>query len=244
VIYCCEHHDEMLLDWRRRDLRDVALAHVDFHDDLRGLLVDRRRDRAYRIGRATHELPALDAGNVLAHAVVEGRLRRLRWIHDLPGGRAWDAGIVRYESDLFAIHHRLRQRLAGGAEFPLDFQESLLDTWSGPLPGELLSIDWDCFASILIDATSIDDRVERFIARMGSEIPPDTYVIYSPEYSHPTLDAFKRFVGRLGSLTDQPLEWLSDGLAQGQLSLTSACPDPPRDPLMRLALFMRRRGLY
>ena len=70
MIYCLEHHHEMLLDWRRRNLQDIALAHVDFHDDLRGLLLDRPRGVAYRIGRAARALPALDSGNVLAHAVV------------------------------------------------------------------------------------------------------------------------------------------------------------------------------
>ena len=87
-------------------------------------------------------------------------------------------------------------------------------------------------------------RVERFIARLGSVVPEDTYVIYSPEYSHPTLEAFRSFAVRLSRHLDQPLEWLGKGLAEGHLTPTSVRSVPPGDPLMRLVLFLRRRGIY
>jgi hypothetical protein len=244
VIYACRHHDEVLAHWRRRDLRNVALAHVDFHDDLRGLLVDRRRAVAYPIGRLARGLTSVDPGNFLAHAVLEERLRAVRWIHGPVGGRAWDAGIVRYESDLFAWHHRLRHRLAGGAEYALSFEEMLLDAWNGPRPDELLSVDWDCFASTLIEPGDLEQRVEQFVDRLGTVVPADTWVAYSPDYCHPTVEAFLQFVTRLGERFAQPVEWLDDGLGAGRIPPCREQAALPRDPLTRLALFLRRRGIY
>jgi hypothetical protein len=244
VIYACEHHDEMLSHWRRTDLRDVALAHVDFHDDLRGLLVHRRRDIAYPIGQLARGRGPVDPGNFLAHAVLEGRLRKVCWVHGRVGGRAWDAGIVRYESDLFATHHRLRHRLTRGSEFPFEFEETSLETWRGPEQGDLLSVDWDCFASTLTDAEGVATRVATFFSRLGTVTPRDTWVAYSPEYSHPTLPAFNAFVARLGQRFAQPVEWLSAGFREGHLSPTDVCAEPRRDPLMRLVLFLRRNGIY
>jgi len=244
VIYACQHHDEVLAHWRRRDLRAIALAHVDFHDDLRGLLVDRRRGVAYPIGRFADASAPVDPGNFLAHAVLEGRLNRVCWVHGRVGGRAWDAGIVRYESDLFALHHRIRHRFARAPEFPLEFDEQRLDAWRGPDAGDVLSVDWDCFASTLLDPADIDDRVERFFDRLGEVKPPDTYVAYSPEYSHPTVDRFEAFVARLGERVAQPVEWLGDRLEPGRITRRCERTDLPRDPLMRAVLFLRRRGIF
>jgi hypothetical protein len=244
VIYVCEHHDEALTHWRSVDLRGIALVHVDFHDDLRGLLVDRRRRVAYPIGKLARGPVAVDSGNFLAHAVLEGRLRRLRWIHGTIGGRAWDAGIVRYETDLFAVHHRLRQRARRAPEVPFEFDETLLQDWDGPGRGDLLSVDWDCFASTLMDTDGIDSRVDAFFDRLGPGAPRDTWVAYSPEYSHPTLQRFKTFVETLGRRLAQQLEWLSAGLLEDRLSPTGVCTRLPRDPLTRFALLLRRKGIY
>jgi hypothetical protein len=245
MIWVLEHHDEALAHWRRLDLRDLALAHVDFHDDLRGLLVDRRRRVAYPIGPMARRSVGVDAGNFLAQAVLEGRIRRLRWIHDRVGGRAWDAGIVRYESDLFAAHHRLRHRLRRGPERPLAFDETLIEDWEGPRPEERLSVDWDCFASRLLDAGGIERRAEAFLAKLRpGSAPRDAWVAYSPEYSHPSLDPFGSFVGRLAERLAQPVEWLSPGLREGRVHPTGVDGDLPRDPWMRAILFLRRRGLF
>lgn len=244
MIYACEHHDAVLEHWQLRDTRDIRLVHVDFHDDLRGLLVDRRQRLAYPIGRAARSWPMVDPGNFLAHAVVQGRVRGIRWLHERIGGRGWDAGIVRYESDLSAAHHRLAHRLRRGPEYPLEFEEGLLESWGGLKRGELLSVDWDCFASILTERTTIDTRVTAFLEGLGSVIPEHTWVAYSPEYSHPSLDPFKRFVQRLGERFAQPVEWLSPGLPAGQLHPTDVDASLPRSPLMRLTLYLRRKGIF
>jgi len=244
VIYACEHHDQVLSLWRERDLRGIALAHVDFHDDMRGLLVDRRRNVAYAIGRLARDEDGADAGNFLAHAILDGRVERIRWIHDLPGGRAWDMGIVRFERDLFAVPQRLRHAFSGGTEHALRFEETLLDDWRGPDPGERLSVDWDCFASILLDAGDIPRRVETFLNRLGDRVPPETYVVYSPEYSHPTLDAFRALLNELTQRFDQPLEWLSSNLEQGRPSPTAIDARLPASALPRMILRLRRIGIY
>jgi hypothetical protein len=244
VIYACEHHDQVLSLWRRQGRDRVALAHVDFHDDMRGLLVDRRRDVAYPIGSLARDEAPLDAGNFLSHAVVERRVDRIRWVHDLPGGRAWDVGIVRYERDLFALPQRLRHRLTGGREYPLTFAEILLEDWRGPAPGERLSVDWDCFASILLDAAGISRRVDSFLRKLGGEVPPETYLVYSPEYSHPTLDGFRELALELTRRFEQPLEWLSPDLERGHLQPTGVEARLPTRPWMRLILQLRRIGIY
>ncbi|HEX9637963.1 MAG TPA: hypothetical protein VGB99_10540 [Acidobacteriota bacterium] len=244
MIYVCEHHQAVLELWRREGRRGIRLAHLDFHDDLRGLLIDRRRARAYPIGALARGAAPLDAGNFLAHAVLENRLEQIRWIHDRCGGRAFDAGIVRYQSDLFALPHRLRQALRRAPEAPLVFEERQLESWGGLETGERLSIDWDCFASILQDPSGIETRVAAFLDRLGSQLPPDTYLAYSPEYSRPSIEPFKQLANTLAARFRQPVEWLSPALERGELHPSGVDPLPPRTPLMALILFLRRRGLF
>jgi hypothetical protein len=244
LIHACEHHDEVLEHWRRHDRRNLAICHVDFHDDLRGLMIDRRRGVAYPIGALAEGRAPLDAGNFLAHAVLEGRVERVRWIHGLPGGRAWDTGIVRYSTDLFGLPHRLRHALRRGPELPLVFEERVLARWSGPLAGEWLSVDWDCFASILDERREIPRRVTAFLDRLGSVIPEESYVVYSPEYSHPGLDAFRALVAELGRRFGQPVEWLAPELERGQARPREVNAALPSDAATRAILFLRRRGIY
>jgi len=244
MIHVAEHHDDLLRLWRRQDRRGLALCHVDFHDDLRGLMIGRRRGVAYPIGALARGAEALDAGNFLAWAVLERRVERVRWVHGVPGGRAWDAGIVRYESDVLGWPRRLGHLLRRGGEFPLAFEELQLDAWNGPAPGEQLSVDWDCFASLLDDAAGIATRVARFLDRLGPQAPPETCVVYSPEYCHPSLGAFLELVAALARRFAQGVEWLAPGLRDGRLQPRPVDPLPSRGAWMRAALFLRRRGIY
>jgi len=243
VIFVCEHHDAVLHDWRRRGLTNLALCHVDFHDDLRGLCIDRRRGTAYAIGPLARGEAPLDAGNFLANAVLERRVCRLRWVHGDPGGRAWDWGIVRYESDRIGRSGRRRERRRA-EEIPLSFDEIPLEVWSGVLPGEALSIDWDCFASILQDPAGIGDRVRAFLDRLGSAVPEETYVASSPEYSVCDFAAFHALVGELGRRFAQPVAWLSPDLREGRLHPTGVDARLPATALGRFVLALRRRGIY
>lgn len=116
MIYGFEHHDQLLELWRETDLRDIHLVHVDFHDDMRGLVIDRKRQVAYPTGALARGKAEVDPGNFLAHAILDGRINGVRWLHGIPGGRAWDAGIVGYESDWLALPQRLRQRFAPASQ--------------------------------------------------------------------------------------------------------------------------------
>jgi hypothetical protein len=176
--------------------------------------------------------------------VLERRLAGVRWVHGDPGGRAWDWGIVRYETDRFGRAARRRERRRA-EEIRLAFDEIRLEAWAGLLPGEALSIDWDCFASILHDAEGVGARVSEFFERIGPVVPRQTWVAFSPEYSRGGLAPFRDFVERLAARFSQPLAWLDPELEQGRLHPSGVDPrPPPRAPLSRLVLFLRRRGLY
>ena len=123
-------------------------------------------------------------------------------------------------------------------------EESLLENWGGPAPGELLSIDWDCFASVLMDEGGIAGRVDDFLRRLGDEVPSESYVVYSPEYSHPSLDRFRGLLEELQRRFDQPLEWLSPDLEAGRTNPADVETGLPERGLPRLILRLRRMGIY
>ena len=52
TVYVGDEHDQVLALWRRRGPFSLRVLHLDFHCDMRGLLIDRRAGRAYRIRRA------------------------------------------------------------------------------------------------------------------------------------------------------------------------------------------------
>jgi hypothetical protein len=168
----------------------------------------------------------------------------VRWVHFAKGGRAWDLGIVRYETDLFSLPHRLRHVLSRSKEYPLSFEEICMEEWQGLAPGDNLSIDWDCFASILQDRAGISDRVIDFLDRLGTDIPENTYVAYSPEYSHPTLEAFKELLLVLEGRFGQRIEWLSPDLKSGKFHLAGTNARLSRRPVRKLIVAMRRIGIY
>ena len=110
----------------------------------------------------------------------------------------------------------------------MSFEELSLDRWGGPYEGELLSIDWDCFASTLLDARGIGDRVGRFVEQLGSVVPTETYVVYSPEYSHSSIESFRLLVDDLSRRFDQEVEWLSPGLREGRIMSKASFDSEPR----------------
>ena len=196
-ILVADEHSQVYDTWRERGERGLALSHIDFHCDMRGLLIDRRRGRAYRIDSGDPRVNVADSGNFIAHAIVEGVVTGIRWVHDAFGGRRYDTGTVKYESDLSALPHRLLHRLRGGAEVPLEFEELTFDTWDGPRPGEHLDIDWDGLASIDYELAHIRKLTQGFLERDYACIPETTYLVYSPGYSHLDRSLFEDFLGRL-----------------------------------------------
>ena len=205
VIRTMERHHEALLLWRRQDVRGLRVAHLDFHCDMRGMLVNRAERRAHRI---RDRFPDLDQGNFLAHAVEEGRIDGIRWVHDEPGGRADDIGTVRFESDLSAIPHRIALARRKDPGHPLDYEVITAAGWTGLQEGELLDIDWDYFASLEYDPDTIEHRIGRFWESVGDVVPAEITICYSPEYSHDTRTRFAVFVDELADRYDAEVDHL------------------------------------
>ena len=194
TVYTVERHHEVLNLWRDNNATGLRVVHLDFHCDMRGMLVDRRNGLAYRIRDG---FPDLDQGNFLAHAVAERRIDGIRWVHDEPGGRSHDIGTVKFESDLTALPHRASRAWRRRAGIALAYEVVHTRDWDWLDPGEVLDIDWDYFTCIDYEAASIPDRLASFWETVGDVIPQETYVCYSPEYSHPTRDLYTRFVADL-----------------------------------------------
>jgi hypothetical protein len=197
VIYVVEQHDQVLSLWRAQQASSLHVLHLDFHCDMRGLLVDRQAQRAYRIWDMN---PAVGQGNFLTHAVLEGRVSGVRWVHDEPGGRSYDVGTVKYMSDLTALPHRWLLALKGRRGIPIHYEVIPYTDWTGLVEGEHLDIDWDFFACTEYPADTIRDRVGAFLGREFRTVPDQVYVCYSPDFSHPSRAQFQRFVGDLAQI--------------------------------------------
>ena len=192
-LIIAEEHGPLYDLWLEHGERNLAVCHVDFHCDMRGLLIDRRLGKARFVWQSDPFMKRLDSGSFLAHAVMEGTVTTLRWVHDDFGGRKYDdLYCVKYETDLSALPFRLPGRQGW---VPLTYAEQTFADWGGPRPGEYLSIDWDGIAYV--------DYDEKRIRRLMSEIlerdfqPKGIYVSRSPEYSHPDKALFDEFIAEL-----------------------------------------------
>lgn len=192
-LVIAEEHSQLYDLWLERGSRNLAVCHIDFHCDLRGLLVDRRRGEACFVGQHVPYIHLLDSGSYLSHAVMNGIVTKLRWVHDDFGGRKYDyLHCVKYETDLSALPYRIlpRQRYV-----PLTFVEQTFSDWGGSQPGEHLDIDWDGIA--------FADYDEKQIRRLMAEIlerdldPESIFVARSPGYCHPDQNLFEEFIAGL-----------------------------------------------
>ncbi len=247
VIYVAEEHDRILHLWRAQNVSSLHILHLDFHCDMRGLLIDRRTQHAYRVWNLNQ---AVGQGNFLAHAILEGRVSSIRWVHGEPGGRRYDVGTVKYESDLTALPNRWLLALRGKRGVPIHYEVMLYTDWTGLVKGEHLDIDWDFFACTAYPADTIQDRVKAFLAREFLAVPEQVTVCYSPDFSHPSRALFQSFVRDLAQIFE------------AQIVELQPSPDTPTTPpfyrryvppaLFRLArrvyystsLGLRKRGIY
>ncbi len=248
VLYTMERHHELLHLWRRQEAAALRVVHLDFHCDMRGMLVDRKEQRAYRI---RDRFPVLDQGNFLAHAVMESRVAAVLWVHDDPGGRRDDIGTVKFESDLSALPHRVGRVLRRQNGIPLDYDVTRSAEWEGLREGERLDIDWDYFASLEYPIDSIPARIERFWQSQSEVIPEEASICYSPEYSHPTRELFAEFVTDLASrfgLTIVELEPPTGQLDSTQGGIRNYVParlhELARSAYRRSLKALKYRGIY
>jgi hypothetical protein len=193
-LYAIEQHDQLLDLWRQQDVHNLSVVHMDFHCDMRGLLINRERQRAYGI---SDFLWGIDEGNFLTHAILEKKVSKLLWIHQIPGGRDYDHGTVKYESDAFALSTGWVSKHLSKHFVPFEYRVIQLEDWDGFQDEDVLDIDWDYFACKQYSTSSIDQRVATFLSTKFLSIPPQTVVCYSPNYSHPSREQFENFISEL-----------------------------------------------
>ena len=124
-IVIADNHEQVYPVWEERNLRRMTLTHIDFHCDMRGIMIDRRSGRAFFV--SDRETQFIDRGNFLAHAIMNGMVSDLQWIHGPKGGRSYDIGpVVSYETDYLAPLHRYHHKRSNRPEVPLTFRQGLL----------------------------------------------------------------------------------------------------------------------
>jgi hypothetical protein len=192
-LIIAEEHSQLYDVWLERGDHNLAVCHVDFHCDMRGLLIDRRLGKACFVDRYIPFIHRLDSGSFLSHAVMNGIVTTLRWVHDDFGGREFDyIHCVKYETDFSALPYRL---LGNQKCVPVMFTEHTFRDWGGPRCGELLDIDWDGIAYA--------DYEKHHIRRLMTEIlerdfePESIFLARSPDYCHPDESLFEEFIARL-----------------------------------------------
>ena len=203
VIYVADEHHRLHWLWKEQRISGLHLCHVDFHCDMRGLLIDRPGQRAWLYD--PKELQKVDQGNFLTHAVLDGTVAGVRWFHDRHGGRRYDQGTVRYESDL-----RVRLRAPpSGEPRPFVFSERSLAEWRGPAEGEHLDLDWDGLACSVYAQAQSDRLKAQFLSVPFHHRPDVVYFIYSYCSSILDDDAFEGFLAALARKLEARVERLS-----------------------------------
>jgi hypothetical protein len=241
-LYIAKEHHEFLPIWKAERKMGRSVLHLDFHDDLRGLLIDRKKGKAYRTGIFRTLQQPLDDGNFLAQAVISGAVQRIRWVRGSVGGRACDAGIVKYKEDIAALPHRLSHFLKRGKSFRLDFDEIIFKDWCHCDTGELLSMDWDFFASFNLNPEGIQKRFEQFLSRLRIHIPDEIYFCYSPRHVHPSSHAFMAAVESLSDTCRSAPRWVN-GFSVSKIP--AGMPERSASTYKnRVIRFFRRRGIF
>lgn len=191
-----EHHDQVYNVWQERGMKNLNVAHVDYHCDMRGILINRPNGTAQYISK--RESAFVDRGNYLAHAIMDGMVNKLKWVHDINSGRGFDHGpVVNYESDFMAPLYQLRHKLSGREAVKFEYQQCLLSNWKGMEKDQQLDLDWDALASVEFDDAYQNNLIEGFLSKDLKNTPPVTFLIYSPGYSNPDRTLFDDFAKEL-----------------------------------------------
>lgn len=195
-LILADHHEQVYDVWKERGMRGLKVSHVDFHCDMRGVMIDRARSHA--MFTSHRETTFIDRGNFLGHAIMNGIVTDLRWVHGPRGGRLYDdGGVVSYETDLLSPLHRFKHQRAGRKVAPVTYSECLLSDWPGLRPGEQLDLDWDGLASIDYEPAYRDTLIKQFLAKDFGPGPELAFLIYSPGYSDPDRSLYERFAEEL-----------------------------------------------
>lgn len=186
-IFGIENHDQLYDIWKEQDTQNLRLSHVDFHCDLRGLMIDRANQLAYKIPDVRR---GVDMGNFLSHAVNEGRIKSIEWVHGSPGGRSCDVHTVKYTNDVSSLFYNCAVGLHWLQPIPLEYTVISMDAWQGPKSGVFLDIDWDVFVDREIRRDELDWRVAQFFEKHLTVPLSGMSICYSPSHSHDTRAEF------------------------------------------------------
>lgn len=193
-LYVIERHHQLLELWKRDGAKQLSVTHIDFHCDLRGLMIDVKKQVAYRI---KDRREGLDEGNFLRHAFEQNIVDRVTWVHGLPGGRKYDVHTVKHLNDFTSIPHRLKGCFSKIEAQPFGYDVQTMDQWEALMPNQFLDIDWDTFADATINAKEIEKRIDAFLAKDFSHAPIGLNICYSPYHSHDSRERFEEFVSQV-----------------------------------------------
>lgn len=195
-LLIAEHHDQVYTVWKERQMRGLKVAHVDYHCDMRGIMIDRPNGRAHFVSE--RETTFIDRGNYLAHAIMEGIVTNLCWVHDKDSGRNFDPGpVVAYESDRKAEAHRAFHAQSSHQDVPLDYAELSFEHWEGLREGEQLDLDWDALAPFQFSPEKQEKMISSFLSKNHKHTPELTFLVYSPGYSNPDRTLYEDFAKEL-----------------------------------------------
>lgn len=191
-LYAFDQHDQLLHIWREIGSKSLNVVHVDFHCDMRGLLIDREQQCGWRIPEVRQ---TLDEGNYLRYAIFEGIVSSVTWVHGTPGGRLFDVHTVKYTSDWSSRFNR--QTVKEAEPISLPYQELEMSEWQGINGPAFLDIDWDTFADQSLPVSEIDRRVQQFLKKPLGDDLQGVAICYSRHHSHDTREQYNAFVNQM-----------------------------------------------
>lgn len=213
-LIVAQEHSQLYDLWIQNGEKDLAICHVDFHDDLRGLLIDRKRGAARFVSKHIPYIHMRDPGSFLSHAIMEGIVTKLRWVHDEYGGRKYDSSVVKYESDLTALPYRIFP----AKEVKVKFSEHTFKDWGGVQNGEHLDIDWDGIAFIDYDISHIRSLMSEILDHNYPTDMPRVYLVLSPDYCHPDIKLFDEFIRLLEKKFNTTAKHMPDYQPEAEIS--------------------------
>lgn len=237
-LVVAEEHSQLYDLWLARNCRNLSVCHIDFHCDMRGLLIDRGMSKARYVWQNDPYMNRIDSGSFLAHAVMKGIVSELRWVHDEWGGRKYDdLYCVKYETDFSAQPFRITGR---NGWVPISFKEQTFDNWGGIFRHEHLSIDWDGIAFAGYDVKHIR-HLKNDILDHDLNVS-SLFVCRSSDYCHPDKTLFNNFIVKLEKKLNIHAQYLP--FKEHPPLITSKAWKFYHDAEHRVLRFMRTRGIY
>ncbi|MBI3892154.1 MAG: hypothetical protein HY303_11565 [Candidatus Wallbacteria bacterium] len=179
--------------FRRHGKKGMRLLHVDQHCDMRGWVVDVEGRRA----RWLRGCARLDSGNVLAHAVREGWVTSVVWLHDPAVGRQADIGTFLTVEEAGRWPWRWKTPGEDGGWSRFELQEVTHVSRSSLEGVDALGLDWDHFAPFWCLEADARSRVEQFLGGISGPFPELIFMCASPGYASAHVGLFEELAGEV-----------------------------------------------